>query len=115
MDFENFNCKTDGNPRLISLVLRVPVNDLDSVEHEICEIDKIIEDFFKTSSNISILLTAYCVEYYNSIAKALEIGGISRFSSEQHNLLRRHGSRDTPAGKRVEWRGHIAENNTFMK
>ena len=115
MDFMNFNRKTDDELRLISPVLRALVNDLESLNHEIREIDKIIEETVKTTPSATLLYTIPGVGYYGALAIASEIGDISRFPSED-NIFSYAGMvpRIHQSGN-MEWKGHIAKGNTFLK
>jgi transposase len=84
MDFGNFNRRTDDDLRSISPVLRTLVNNLESLNHEIREIDRIIEETIKTSPSASLLYTIPSVGYYGALAIDSEIGDISRFPSEDN-------------------------------
>ncbi len=115
MDFGNFNRKTDDDLRSISPVIMALVNSLESLNHEIREIDKIIEETVRTSSSASLLYTIPGVGYYGALAIASEIGDISRFPSED-NIFSYAGMvpRIRQSGN-MEWKGHIAKGNTFLK
>ena len=84
IDFRNFNRKTDNDLRSASAVLNVLVNDLESLNREIREIDRIIEETVKTSPSASLLYTIPGIGYYGALAIASEIGNISRFPCEDN-------------------------------
>ena len=87
--------------RSASCVLNALVNDLESLNHEIYELNKIIRDQVESSHEASLMYTI--------------LGIISRFFGKDHIFLyavlvpRIHQS-----GK-MEWKGHIAKGNAFLK
>ena len=115
MDFGNFNRRTDDDLRSAGSVLNALVNDLESLDHEIYDLDKIIREEVESSPEASLIYTIPGIGYYGALAIASEIGDISRFPSED-NIFSYAGlvPRIHQSGN-MEWKGHIAKGNTFLK
>ena len=115
IDFRDFNKKTDNDLRSASCVLNALVNDLESLNHEVYELDKIIRDEVESSPEASLIYTIPGIGYYGALAIASEIGDVGRFPSED-NIFSYAGlvPKIHQSGNR-EWKGHIAKGNTFLK
>ena len=115
IDFRDFNKKTDNDLRSAGSVLYALVNDLESLNHEIYELDKIIREEVESSPEASLIYTIPGIGYYGALAIASEIGDISGLPREDSifpyaGLVPRIHQSDN-----MEWKGHIAKENTFQK
>ena len=115
IDFRDFNKKTDNDLRSAGSVFNALVNDLESLNHEIYELYRIIREEVESSPEASLIYTIPGIGYYSALAIVSEIGDISRFPGED-NIFSFAGlvPRIHQSGNR-EWKGHIAKGNTFLK
>ncbi len=79
IDFRDSNGKTDSDLRSTSNVLNALVNELESLNHEIYELDKIIKGEVESSPEASLIYAIPGIGYYGALAITLKIGDVSRF------------------------------------
>ena len=84
MDFKDFNRKTNDELRSTNPVLKALVNDLENLNHEIYELDKIIRNAVESDPQASLLYTIPGIGHYGALGIMSEIGDVSRFSSEDN-------------------------------
>lgn len=104
-----------GNYPESRMVMKALVMDMETLNHEIYELDMVIREAVESDEHVSLVFTIPGLGYYGALGIASEIGEISRFSTEYDTfsytglVLRIHLSGNK------EWKGHIANGNTFMK
>jgi transposase len=115
IDFDYFNRSTIEMLCGCSPVLKTLVEQLDSVNDRIHEMDAMIKTEAEKSAYAVLLDSIPGVGPYGALGIASEIGDVSRFLSED-NLFAYAGlvPRIHQSGG-VEWKGHIAQGNKFMR